>query len=62
MPRLKPSLLLGDELMKLASPHWDYIDRFAPKLVARADLPAEASAGVVMHRLPAGRLLSFDGQ
>jgi uncharacterized protein len=34
----KDAVGIGDELMKLASAHWDYIDRFAPKLVARGPL------------------------
>lgn len=29
---------VGDDLMRLASEHWDYIDRFAPQLVARGPL------------------------
>lgn len=29
---------IGDGLLKLASVHWDYIDRFAPQLIARGPL------------------------
>ena len=34
----KDAAEVGDGLMRLASAHWDYIDRFAPKLVARGPL------------------------
>jgi uncharacterized protein YciI len=34
----KDAAEVGDDLMRLASAHWDYIDRFAPQLVARGPL------------------------
>jgi uncharacterized protein YciI len=34
----KDAAEVGDDLMRLVSAHWDYIDRFAPQLVARGPL------------------------
>lgn len=34
----KDAAEVADDLMRLASAHWDYIDRFAPQLVARGPL------------------------